>query len=104
MDQRLDFCSPGTVLSTTAANLPGINARVAGIPAGRTGLVPISAFLPGVEYKCSEYAIFPFIPAVERAAAFASGRIDLGPSTEAFPELPYSRVTSSSTADTTVFS
>ena len=102
-DRRVDTCWPGTVLSTTSANLPGIGARTAGIPNGLTGVVPISAFSPGIENKCSVLQDFSIIPSTERSGLFATGRYELDSSIEVFAEALYSHSLNDLVQDTLSF-
>lgn len=90
-DRRFMNCDPGTVFSTTTANLPGLTSTFAAIPNG-TGRPAVSAFRAGVANSCSHFAESSLIPKVERISFLVEGTYDLTPSTELFGELIYTQM------------
>ncbi len=58
-DERMDYCTPGTVRSASGANLPGLGSNLAGIPDVKPGQVLRPADFQataGVQNLCNVYA------------------------------------------------
>jgi iron complex outermembrane recepter protein len=94
-DERTPRCTPGTVTSNTAANLPGLTSTVAGIPVTSPGQpVTIANFTAtaGSQNLCSRSATgngSVLIYGAESAALHAAADYRLGGSWSAFGELTY---------------
>jgi iron complex outermembrane recepter protein len=87
-------CHPGNVFSVNGANLPGLNAPYAAVPAGFTGTPSLQEFrsTAGTLNECSLEASSSLAPAMHRAGAFLHGTYSVSPSTELFTEVMYSRI------------
>jgi iron complex outermembrane recepter protein len=96
-DIRSRGCTPGTVSSTTTANLPGLNSTLAGIPVVSSGQpLTISSFVQsaGVPNLCSSFAQgygLGLIWDTEVASIHATADYRLGGTWSAIAELTYSR-------------
>ena len=92
VDSRLTVGNPGNVFSTTGANLPGLTAPYAAVPAGFTGPPSIAEFTStaGQLNKFSRYSQYGLSPESDRVGLIASGTYDLGPETEFSLRLLYS--------------
>lgn len=96
-DVRVRNCSPGTVTSTTGANLPGLNASFAGIPAASAGqplTVASFAATEGQANLCSGFSAngaTALVHGSESLGLHASGQRYLAGGLEAFGELTYVR-------------
>ena len=94
-DARTERCTPGTVRSTTAANLPGLNSTVAGIPSlqpGQTLNVGSFAATDGRANLCNDWANGHGTALVHGSEDFAihgAGELRLGTSWTAFGELTF---------------
>lgn len=97
IDARNRYCTPGTVSSTTSANLPGLSSTVAGIPAisaGQAVTVASFAATAGQPNLCSTLANgngSALIHGSETWAVHGSGEHRLAGSWSAFGELTYVR-------------
>jgi iron complex outermembrane receptor protein len=85
-------CSPGNIYSTTGANLPGLNAPFAAVPAGFSGTPSIQEFqgTAGTLNKCALFADYSLIPPTRRSSVLVQGSFEPAPSVEMFTELMYS--------------
>jgi iron complex outermembrane receptor protein len=88
-------CNPGTVYSTTAANLPGLDSTTAAIPKGINGAPTIADFAStaGMVNRCgalsgNESLIYP----ADRYSVLATGDFKVTPSTTVYAELQFSRL------------
>ena len=92
-DQRLRTCAPGTVSSTDGANLPGLDASFAGMPAVTAGaLLSIEDFAPraGAANLCSGQAVgkgYTLVHGLETLGLHASGERYLSGAWSIFGEL-----------------
>lgn len=88
-DSRSQAANPGTVLSRTGANLPGLTATFAAIPTGSTGvgLTPAS-FIPtqGTRNRTSVRQFASLIPESERESVVVYSTLDLTSSVQAYVE------------------
>lgn len=94
-DQRITRTSPGNICSSTGANLPGLSAPCAAVPAGSTGLnlTPADfAATAGTTNLRSPFSENNIIAPTTRYSAFATGSVDLGARTELFGELMYTDI------------
>lgn len=93
-DVRSTLCTPGTVTSNTADNLPGMDVRTAGLPQldGSTALT-IERLAPtaGRPNLCSELGTYSYTltSAKQTAALHAAGDLELKEGWTAFGELTY---------------
>ena len=96
-DVRTRDCTPGTVSSTSGANLPGLGASFAGIPAAGVGqALQVSDFAgtAGQANLCNPYAAgagYPLIQGKETSGLHASGERRLGGSWALFGEVTAAR-------------
>jgi iron complex outermembrane recepter protein len=94
-DARSRNCTPGTVSSATGANLPGLNASFAGIPAAPPGQpLTIASFTPsaGQANLCNNLANgngSALIHGNESMGVHASGFWQVGQAASLFTELTY---------------
>ncbi len=94
-DVRVRNCSPGTVTSTTSANLPGLNSSFAAIPATTPGqplTVASFAATAGQANLCSGFSAngaTALVHGSESLSLHAAGQRNLVGSLEAFGELTY---------------
>jgi iron complex outermembrane recepter protein len=94
-DARSRSCTPGTVSSSTGANLPGLNSAFAGIPAISPGQAPTIADFAanaGAAGLCNPYANgngFALLHGTETTALHAAADFRLGGSWSVFGELTY---------------
>lgn len=97
LDSRARYCTPGTVSSTSTANLPGLNTTFAAIPLGGSGQ-PLSvgdfAGTAGQANLCSSYATgkgYVLAHGTETYGLHAAGEVRLRESWSAFGELTMSK-------------
>lgn len=94
-DLRSITCNPGTIYSTGTANLPGLNAPVAAVPAGLTGTPTVSDYAgtAGQVNHCgwANYNIALVYPA-HRYTFMGVADFELTDNTMLFSELWYSRL------------
>lgn len=96
VDARTLTCMPGTVSSTSSANLPGLNSTVAGIPTLPAGASPrISDFgsTAGQPNRCGQFGAAPgwsLINESKRYAAHVAGDFRLSDAITLFGEGTYS--------------
>ncbi len=94
-DRRSRTCGPGNVTSTTGANLPGLDAAVAGIPATGSSAPPVVAdFLPtsGLPNLCARSAVGngrTLVYGGETGVIHVTGSFDFTPDWSLFTELGY---------------
>lgn len=91
-DQRVPNANPGNICSVDGANLPGLSAPCAAVPAGSSGigLTPADfVATAGQTNLQSLYADTTLLPAGERYSVVAQLRYDLSPAVAAFGELLY---------------
>ena len=92
-DQRVRTCAPGTVSSTDGANLPGLDASFAGVPAVTAdALLSIEDFAPtaGAANLCSGQAVgkgYTLVHGLETLGLHASGERYLSGAWSIFGEL-----------------
>jgi iron complex outermembrane receptor protein len=97
IDSRARYCTPGTVSSNTAANLPGLNSTFAAIPPGGAGGAPsIDDFAgtAGQANLCSSYATgkgYVLAHGTESVGLHAAGDLRLRDGWSAFGELSLSK-------------
>lgn len=101
-DQRYAACNPGTVYGLNGANLPGLNASKAAIPAGLTGTPTISNFAAtaGQENKCNYFSSSDLISPSNQTGLIANARYEVTPGLELFASLLYSHYQSDSATGT----
>jgi iron complex outermembrane receptor protein len=87
-------CNPGNVFSLSGANLPGLNAPYAAVPAGFTGTPTQQEFAStaGSLNECGFFANNSIVPATHRQGVFATGSLQVAPSVQLFFEAMYSHV------------
>jgi iron complex outermembrane receptor protein len=92
-DVRIPSCNPGNVFSIDGSNLPGLNSSFAAVPVGLTGTTNATDFraTAGKLNLCSIVGLQSFIPETHRTGFFATGKVALSSSIEAFSEVMYSR-------------
>jgi iron complex outermembrane receptor protein len=104
-DARSDDCTPGTVSSTSGANLPGLNASLAGIPRLAAGQTPqVSDFVAssGITNLCSRYVNgegYPLVYGEETLALHGAAEHRIAGSWFAFGELTFARERTASMDD-----
>jgi iron complex outermembrane receptor protein len=90
-DARFAMGNPGNVFALGGANLPGLGAPFAAVPAGFTGTPSIAEFA-GTAGKLNELTLlsdYGLIPAVQREGLLVSGDYALAPRLEVTGELLY---------------
>lgn len=96
-DARVRNCNPGTVTSTTSANLPGLNSTFAAIPVtapGQALTVQSFAATAGQANLCPGFSAngaTALVHGSESLGLHASGQRNLAGSLEAFGELTYTQ-------------
>lgn len=97
VDSRARYCTPGTVSSNSAANLPGLNSTFAAIPSGGAGQAPSVADFAataGQANLCSSYATgkgYVLTHGTETLGLHAAGEFQFRDSWSAFGELTMSK-------------
>ncbi|HEY2163938.1 MAG TPA: TonB-dependent receptor, partial [Gemmatimonadaceae bacterium] len=89
-DLRATSSNPANIYSLNGANLPGLSATFAGVPAGSTGIGLTPAdFAPtaGVLNRQTRASLLDIIPRTEQYGLYVDGRYQLTPSIELFAEL-----------------
>jgi iron complex outermembrane receptor protein len=94
VDPRVPDCPTPNIFGINGTNLPGLNAPYAAVPTGFAGPPSIGEFsaTAGTLHKCNVFSYNSFVPATDRAGAFAQGHFQLTPTTQLFGELFAARV------------
>ncbi|MEJ0037795.1 MAG: TonB-dependent receptor [Gammaproteobacteria bacterium] len=93
LDRRVATCHPGNVYSTTSANLPGVGATQAAIPAGVSGTPTLADFAGqgGAVNLCStSNQAFALLPSTKVRSIVASASHAFNPHVELFAEWLFS--------------
>lgn len=89
-DRRVESCNPGTVMSLTSDNLPGLSSPIAGIPSNPSGqLLTPGQFAAGVPNLCSRNFYNILIVGTRTTSAYLTGDYTFSPHATVFGELLY---------------
>lgn len=97
-DYRYPYCNPGTVYGLNGANLPGLNASQAAIPAGLSGTPAIADFAAtaGTQNKCNYYGQGDLSSPLDQSTLIANAHYAMTPAVDLFATLMYSHSRSDS--------